>query len=285
MPRDGKSKSKGPVRGGGSGGGRRNQPSSTSKSPSSVSGRLRSSYTNASDRIGDGEVPVESMIRHLHRPDDPVAAGASQETISETGAPSARSSLIEETFVEESRPRRSHPAEGIGVLPISGAANASISKTPEAARKGMPEDKTLSWDLTMDGGTGMRLPPFVRTCGGASGPPGSVRPEIEQMGALGRLAQQREWKRVNQNELDRVAREQRKVEEDDWTKRLQYLKDQVEAEEQRTRTLHTNCQYLLAECDRLRVQRDGEQQLLAANRAQGDRVIADRVSELRGSTT
>ena len=30
------------------------------------------------------------------------------------------------------------------------------------------------------------------------------------------------------------------------------------------------------------MQRDREQQLLAADRAQGDRVIADRVSELRG---
>ena len=55
----------------------------------------------------------------------------------------------------------------------------------------------------------------------------------------------------------------------------------VEAEEQRTRNLFTHNQGLQAECDRLRVQRDGEQQLLAADRAQGDRVIADRVSELR----
>ena len=134
----------------------------------------------------------------------------------------------------------------------------------------------------MDGGTGMRLPPFMGTGGGVSGPPGSVRPEIERLGALGRLAQQREQERVTQDELDRVAREQRKVEKEDWTRRLQYLKDQAEVEEQKTRILHTNCQDLQAECDRLRAQRDGEQQLLAADRAQRDRVIADRVSELRG---
>ena len=110
----------------------------------------------------------------------------------------------------------------------------------------------------MDGGTGMRLPPFVCTGGGVSGPPGLVRPEIERLGALGRLSQQRERERVTQDELDRVARKQRKVEEDDWIRRLQYLKDQVEAEEQRTRSLHTNNQELQAMRDRFRVQRDGE---------------------------
>ena len=86
---------------------------------------------------------------------------------------------------------------------------------------------------------------------------------------------------MTQDELDRVAREQRKVEEDDWTRRLQYLKDQAEVEEQKTRTLHTNCQDLQAECDKLRAQRNGEQQLLAADPALGYRVIANRVSELR----
>ena len=54
------------------------------------------------------------------------------------------------------------------------------------------------------------------------------------------------------------------------------------AEEQRVRGLCTHNQGLQAECDRLRVQRDGEQQPLAADRAQGDRVIAGRMSELRG---
>ena len=196
-----------------------------------------------------------------------MAVGALLETVPETSAPSASSSLVEDTSVEETRPRPSHLAEGIGVLPISGAANASISMTPEAAREGTPEDKTLSWDSTMEGGTGMRLPPFMGTVGGISGPPDSVRPEIEQLGALGRLAQQGEQERVTQDELDRVAREQRKVKEDDWTRRLQYLKDQVEVEEQRTRSIHINKQDFEAECDRLRVQRDGEQQLLAADRA------------------
>ena len=223
-----------------------------------------------------------SVNRCLHRPEDPVAVGASLETVLEAGAPSASSSLVEDTSVEESPPRPSHPANGIGVLPISGAANASILKTPEAAREGMPGDKTLLWDSTMDGGTGMRQSPFMGTNGRVSGLPGSVRPEIERLGALGRLAQQREQERVTQNELDRVARKQWKVEEDDWTRRLQYLKYQAEVEEQRTRTLHTNCQDLQAECDRLRAQRDGEQQLLASDRAQGDRLIADRVSKLRG---
>ena len=101
MPRDGKSKSKGLVRGGGSGGGRRKQTSSMDEGPSGVSGRLRSSSTNGSDRVGDGEVPVESVYRRLHRPDDPVAAAVSLETILKTGAPSASSSLIEETSVEK----------------------------------------------------------------------------------------------------------------------------------------------------------------------------------------
>ena len=101
MPRDGKSKSKGSVRGGGSGGGRRKQAGSMGEGPSSVSGRLRSSSTNGSDHVGDGEVPVESVYRRLHGPAYPVAAGASLETIPETGSPSASSSLIEETSVEE----------------------------------------------------------------------------------------------------------------------------------------------------------------------------------------
>ena len=60
--------------------------------PSGVSGRLLSSITNGSDRVGDGEVPVESVNRRLHRPDDPVPACVSLETIPETGAPSASSS-------------------------------------------------------------------------------------------------------------------------------------------------------------------------------------------------
>ena len=77
MPRDVKSKFKGSVRGGGSGGGRRKQASSTGEGPSGVSGRLRSSSTNWSDSDGNGEVPVESGSRHLHGPDDPVAASVS----------------------------------------------------------------------------------------------------------------------------------------------------------------------------------------------------------------
>ena len=118
MPRDGKSKFKGSVRGGGSGGGRHKQGSSMGEGPSSVSGRLRSGSTNGSDRVGDGEVPVGSVNRCLHKPEDPMAVGASLETVPETGAPSASSSLVEDTSVEETPPRPSHPAEGIGVLPI-----------------------------------------------------------------------------------------------------------------------------------------------------------------------
>ena len=285
MPRDGKSKSKGSVRGGGSGGGRRKQASSTGDGPSSFSGRLCSSSTIGSDHVGDGEVPVESVYLRLHGPDDPVAAGASHET----GAPSASSSLVGNKSVEETPPRPLHPAEGIGVLPISGAVNASISKTPEAAREGTPGDRSLSWDLTVDGGTGVRLPPPVGTGGGVPALSGLIRPKIERLGALGRLAHQREQERVVQNDLDRVAREQRKAKEEAWEKRLQTLKCKVaaeeqkaEVEEQRTRSLFSHNQGLQAKCDRLRVQRDGEQQLLAADRAQDDRVIADRMSELRG---
>ena len=204
-----------------------------------------------------------------------MAAGASQETIPETGLPSASSFLIEESSVEESPPRPSHLAEGIGVLPISGAANASILKITEIARECMLGFKTLSWKSTMDGGTGMRLPPFVGIGGGVSGPPNSVRPEIERVGASGHLGQQREQERVTRDELYRVAREPRKVEEDDWTRRLQYLKDLVDAEEEKTQTLYRNYQDLQAECDRHRMQRDGEKQLLASDRAYGDRMIVD----------
>ena len=148
---------------------------------------------------------MESMNRRLHGPDDSVAAGALLVTFPETGAPSASSSLIEETSVEELPSWPSHLAKGIRVLPISGAANASMPKTPEAAREGTPGNRTLSWDSTVDGGTGMRPPPFVETGGGVPGPPGLVRPEIERLIALGRLAQQRERERVTQDKLDRVA--------------------------------------------------------------------------------
>ena len=161
MPKIGMAKSKGSVRGGGSVNGRHKQGSSMGEGPSSVSGRLRSSSTNGSNGVGDGEVPVGSVNRCFYRPEDPVAVGALLETVSETSAPSASSSLVEDPSVEETPPRPSHIAEGIGLLPISEAANASISKTSEAAREGMPRDKTLSLDSTMHGGTGMRLPPFI----------------------------------------------------------------------------------------------------------------------------
>ena len=66
----------------------------------------------------------------------------------------------------------------------------------------------------MDGGSGVRPSSFVGAGGGVPGPSGQVRPEIERLGALGRLAHQREQERVDQDELDRVAREQRKAEEE-----------------------------------------------------------------------
>ena len=109
MFRDGKSKSKGSLRGGGSGGGRHKQGSSMGEGSSCVSGRLRSSSTNWSDRVGDGVVLMGSVNLCLHRPEDPVAVGASLETVRETGEPSASSSLVEDTSVEESPPRPSHP--------------------------------------------------------------------------------------------------------------------------------------------------------------------------------
>ena len=83
------------------------------------------------------------------------------------------------------------------------------------------------------------------------------------MGALGRLAHQRDQERVVLDELDRVAREQRKAEEEAWEKRLQALTCKVAAEEQKakaeeqwTRSLLTHNQGLQAEYDRLRVKRD-----------------------------
>ena len=103
----------------------------------------------------------------------------------------------------------------------------------------------------------MRLPPFAGTGGGVTGPQGSVRPEIERQGALGRLAHQRERERVVQIKLDR-ALEHRKAEEDDWEKPLQALKSKVAAENQkagaeehRTRSLVVHNQGLQAEYDRL----------------------------------
>ena len=214
MPHDVKSKSKGSIRKGRSGGGRRKQPSSTGKGPSSVSGRLCSSSPNGSDGDGDGEVPVESVSRRLHGPDYPVAASALLDTISETGAPSASSLSIDNTSIEGSPPHPSHPAEGIGGLPTSSTAGANVSKSPEAVCEGVPGDRSLSWDLTVDGTTGVRLPPPVGTGGGVPALSVPIRPEIEQLGALGRLAQQREQERVVLAELDRVAREQRKSVED-----------------------------------------------------------------------
>ena len=101
------------MRCGGSGGGRGKQASGMGEGPLGVSGRLCSSSKNGSDRVGNGEVPVESVNRRLHKPDNTVIAGVSLETIPEIGAPSASSSLIEETFVEKSSPLSSHPAEGI----------------------------------------------------------------------------------------------------------------------------------------------------------------------------
>ena len=84
------------------------------------------------------------------------------------------------------------------------------------------------------------------------------------------------------DELDRVVREQRIAEEDDWTKRLQILKSQIVVEEQASRTHHIHNQSLQAVFEKLRIERDKEQQRLVDDRAQGDRVIADRVFELRG---
>ena len=72
-------------------------------------------------------------------------------------------------------------------------------------------ETSLSCDLTVDGGTGVRLPPTLGTGGGVPALSGPIRPEIERLGALGRLAHQREQERMVQDELDRVAREQKKT--------------------------------------------------------------------------
>ena len=65
----------------------------------------------------------------------------------------------------------------------------------------------------MDGGPGVRLPPPVGTGGGVPALSGPIRPQIVRMGALRRLAHQRKQERVVQDELDRVARKQRKAKE------------------------------------------------------------------------
>ena len=69
-------------------------------------------------------------------------------------------------------------------------------------------------------------------------------------------------------ELDRVARVQSKAKEDNRARRLQDLKTKMAAEKQKIRALHSQNQRLHAEYDRLRLQRDGEQQRLANDRAQ-----------------
>ena len=156
----------------------------------------------------------------------------------------------------------------------------------------MAGDRTLSWDPTVDGGPRLPGPPLLPPAGIGDkwiGLPSPVRPEIERLGAVGCLAQQRERERVTQDELDCVAQTQIKAEENAWTRRLQTLKSHVVAEKQKAaaeeqliRILHTHNQGLEAEYDRLRAQRNGEQQLLAADQAQGDRLISNRVTELRG---
>ena len=140
MPKGGMAKSKRSLQWCGSGNCRRKQASGTGKGPSGVSGRLRSSSTNGSDRDGGGKVPVESRSRRLQGLDDPVAAGASLETIPETGAPSASSSLIDDTSIKGSPPHPSRPAEGIGGLPTSITEDTNASRSPGAAREGVPRD-------------------------------------------------------------------------------------------------------------------------------------------------
>lgn len=147
----------------------------------------------------------------------------------------------------------------------------------------MSRNRALTWNPTADGGPrppGTRLLLPVGTCNEVFGQPVSVRSETTRLGALVRINQQRERKRVAQDELDRVPRSQRKAMEDDWTMRLQNLKNQVAAERQTTCNLHTYNQDLQEEYDSLRIQRDGEQQRLADDRAGGDQVIANRVSKL-----
>ena len=92
MPKGGMVKSKGSVRGGGSGGGRRKQASRKGGSPSGVSTRLRSGSTTGSECVGDSAVPVYVAHRRLHNPDDPVVAVVSLKVLPGVGGPSASSS-------------------------------------------------------------------------------------------------------------------------------------------------------------------------------------------------
>ena len=121
--------------------------------------------------------------------------------------------MIDDTFIEGSPPHPSHPAKGINGLPTSSIAAANASRSPGAVREGVPGNRSLSWDLTVDGGPGVRLPPPVGTGGGVPALSGPIRPQIVRMGALRRLAHQRKQERVVQDELDRVARKQRKAKE------------------------------------------------------------------------
>ena len=64
------------------------------------------------------------------------------------------------------------------------------------------------WDPTADGGSRLLGPLLLSPVGnGGEGieRPNPVRPGIERLGALGRLAQQHERERVTQDELDRVV--------------------------------------------------------------------------------
>ena len=96
-----------------------------------------------SERVDDGAVLVDSVDRRLHKPDDPAVADVLLEAIPGVGGPSASSSsfsLADETSLEGSPPHPPHPTEGIGVPPVSIAANASESRTPEDAREGVQGD-------------------------------------------------------------------------------------------------------------------------------------------------
>lgn len=101
------------------------------------------------------------------------------------------------------------------MLPTSSTTDANVSRTPEAAREGVVGDGTLSWDSTADDGPRLPGPPLLSPLefgGGEIGRPNPVCPKIERLKALGRFAQQREREKMTQDELYRVAREQRKAE-------------------------------------------------------------------------
>lgn len=99
-----------------------------------------------SKRVDTIAVLVEALDCRLHLPDDSVLTDVLFNIIPCVGIPSESSSsylLADDTYVEKLPQHPPNPAENIKVHPTSSAADANVSRTPEAAREGVTGDKKL----------------------------------------------------------------------------------------------------------------------------------------------